>query len=68
MKVIPLPEPHGSVSVEMALQRATEADLDDIFICGYDKNGNFLTFNARMTNADIYYALARAQNWIMNGV
>jgi len=65
MNLVVLPEPEYSTSPEMALNRALEADLESVIICGYTKDGYFRTFNARMSNADAYFALAQGQDHIM---
>lgn len=67
MRLVQFPQTNDNVNVEMALANAVKADLDSVVIVGYNKDGDFLMWSAKMTNANVVYALLTAQKEIIGG-
>lgn len=65
-KVISLPA-SVNYTPEQALQSALQADLTDVMVIGYNKDGELFVRSSKMTRAEGLFMVKKAEEWSMYG-
>ena len=57
----------ANLNPEQALKAALQKDFNEVLICGFDKDGNFVSLNSKMSRRDALWIIENAREFALFG-